>query len=128
MSSRLLQFTFNATVQVIDNNTNGLSNTTYVSDGQDWANFVNRTDATCVNEQGPQLQPNTTTVIPLPVGAANGVAIAWQFSQKVTMVFNYGSIPLTSYGIQQGQFTTLSVTTPNTPGVVTTGHIVLLGA
>lgn len=126
--ARLLQYTFNATVQVADNNTNGLPNTTYVSDGQDWANFVNRIDASSVSEQGPVLEPGTTTVVQLPVGATQGVAIAWSFNQPVTMQFDYGSIVDTKYGILQGDYLTLSIIVDPAFTTPVTGHIVLLGA
>ncbi len=126
MSARLLKYTFNGQVFVRENATTG-TNSQIVQDGTDWANFVNDTDTTGVVESAPCMAPGVTQVIDLPPGITTAKAIAWRFSAKVNLIFSYGQVDNTRYGIQEGEFTTLSVEVPSSYAADVTGHIVILG-
>jgi len=126
MPSRLLKYTWSAQVQVTTVNTSG-SNPILVNDNVDWANFVNQTDTTGFVESAPCMAPGASVTIDLPPGITTAKAISWKFSAKVDLIFSYGTVTNSRYGIQEGEFTSLTISVPGTLTDDVTGHIVILG-
>ena len=127
MPTSPIQFIFNSSVIVRENNTDATPNRNYVANGIDFANFVDSTDANRVQEQRIQIAPGATQIINLPAGSTKGVAIAFSFNGKVDMQFDYGTVDNTQYGILQGEFTSLSISAPAGPVADTFGTLVILG-
>ena len=126
MAARLLKWVWNAQVQVQPVSTTG-PNPILVNDNVDWANFVNDTDAIGFVESAPCMAPGANLVIDLPPGITTAKAISWKFSEKVDLTFNYGIVLSSRYGIQEGEFTSLTINVPAALTADVTGHIVILG-
>ena len=118
----------NASLLVRENSNGTGKSNTIVSDGVDWANLQNAVDNQQVTEARLCLSPGANSVITLPAAMTTGHFVAWKASAKVDIALSFGTVINSSYGILEGDFTSISILVPigYTEDVVV--HLVITGS
>jgi len=125
MSCRLLTH-WNATVFVRENE--ATAQNVLIEDGTDWADFEDGASDDQFFETRLCLAPSASETITLPSAMTAANKIAWKSSQKVDLTFDFGIIPSTSYGIMEGEFTSLQIDVSSGYTEDVTVHLVIIGS